>query len=69
MGEDRPTFSKAYLGGTWSDCAFREEKDLAPRFRLSGPLVIEGETSTTYIPSDWSASLDEACNLIARRAK
>ena len=36
--------------------------------RLGGPAVIEGYTATTWVPPGWTATVDEADNLILRRA-
>lgn len=46
---------------------FVPRRSLAIGERLSGPAVIEDDTSTTFVPSGWQAVVDEQTNIILQR--
>lgn len=63
-----PTSRPVYFGPSrgWADTPVVSRPSLAGRSE-SGPLVIEEYDSTTVVPPTWSASVDEASNIILER--
>ena len=63
-----PTSRPVYFGPGrgWADTPVVSRPSLAGRSE-SGPLVIEEYDSTTVVPPTWSASVDEASNIILER--
>jgi N-methylhydantoinase A len=51
------------IGGEERVCAFVWRASLPPGFSVEGPAVVEEDTSTTYVPPGWAATVDEATNL------
>ena len=50
-----------------SECSFFKRQELPIGFSSHGPMVIEDNTSTTFVPSDWNANIDEFGNIILTR--
>ncbi len=76
MPELRNTASRAHPpathpifdGGRWVDCRHLASDGLETGAVLSGPVIVEGSTATTFLPEGWEAGLDSASNFIMRRA-
>ena len=54
-------------GGEEVQALFHNREALAVGTTVSGPAVIEDDTSTTFIPTGWQASVDTHTNLILER--
>jgi N-methylhydantoinase A len=63
-----PGKTRVFHGEDWIDCSRYAADALTTNRRIVGPAVIEGYTATTWVPPGWTASLDQADNLILRRA-
>lgn len=48
-------------------CAVATRAQLLAHGELPGPLLVEDETATIYVPPGWWARNDDACNLILQR--
>lgn len=48
-------------------CTFVERAALRVGFSQAGPMVVEDETSTTYVPTGWTLSVDPSWNLVLRK--
>ncbi|WP_421996523.1 hydantoinase/oxoprolinase family protein [Reyranella sp.] len=59
--------TRVFHGEDWIDCARHTAEALSAGQAVAGPAVIEGYTATTWVPPGWTATLDEADNLILRR--
>jgi N-methylhydantoinase A len=51
------------------DCALVPSAALKPGAVVEGPALVEGYSSSAYIPPGWRAELDSADNLIVRAQK
>jgi N-methylhydantoinase A len=60
--------ARLFHGEAWIDCARHTSEALTEGQKIAGPAVIEGHTATTWVPPDWTATLDKADNLILRRS-
>jgi len=63
-----PEQGRLFHGEAWIDCARHTSEALTLGQKIAGPAVIEGHTATTWVPPDWTATLDKADNLILRRS-
>ena len=61
--------TQIFHGESWIDCARYSAEALSSGQALSGPAVVEGYTATTWVPPGWTATLDEADNMILRRSQ
>lgn len=59
---------KTYVDGDWIDTAFCRRGSLPAGFRRPGPLVIEEDTATTFVPSGWEVLVDTVGNLHVTRS-
>jgi N-methylhydantoinase A len=50
------------------DCAVRTRGEIDAAKGAEGPLLVEDETATIYVPPGWRAQCDDAGNLILQRA-
>ena len=50
------------------DCALTTRPQIEAAGRMSGPLLVEDETATIYVPPGWLANCDNTGNLILQRA-
>ncbi|HEY6980229.1 hydantoinase/oxoprolinase family protein [Reyranella sp.] len=57
-----------FHGEAWVECARYTAEALTAAQHIEGPAVIEGHTTTTWVPVGWTAKLDAADNLILWRA-
>ncbi len=55
-------------GGTEVQAAFRARRGLAVGTKQPGPAVLEDGTSTTFVPTGWTAHVDEHTNLVLERS-
>ncbi|WP_016905616.1 hydantoinase/oxoprolinase family protein [Streptomyces xiaopingdaonensis] len=55
-------------GGSPTEAVALPRETLAPGASLAGPAVLTDESSTTFVPSGWSASVDPATNLVLTRS-
>ena len=62
------THTKIFDQGEWRQCALLQRLDV-PATDVKGPLLIEDDTSTIYIPEDWMVSLDANHNLVAHHQR
>jgi len=51
----------------WVSCPFYDREDLPYETRIEGPAIIEEYTSTTVIPPDFEASIDQYSNIVITR--
>jgi N-methylhydantoinase A/oxoprolinase/acetone carboxylase beta subunit len=51
------------------DCTVCTRADLDHDGGMPGPLLVEDETATIYVPPGWRAANDAAGNLIVKRGK
>jgi len=51
----------------WVNCSFYDREDLTYGNKIRGPAIIEEYTSTTVIPPDFEAEIDEYLNIVVRR--
>jgi len=59
---------KVYFKETgWMNCPFYDREDLTYGIKIQGPAIIEEYTSTTVVPPDFEAKIDEYLNIILRR--
>ena len=50
------------------DCALTSRPQIEAAGGMAGPLLVEDETATIYVPPDWQAHCDDSGNLILQRA-
>jgi N-methylhydantoinase A len=62
-----PQKARLFEGDAWVDCARYAAEAIAAGQAIAGPAVIEGYTATTYVPSGWSATIDDADNMVVRK--
>jgi N-methylhydantoinase A len=62
-----PEQTRMFDGERWIEFARHDADALASGQSIAGAAVIDGYTATTWVPPGWSATLDEADNLILRR--
>ncbi|WP_166462895.1 hydantoinase/oxoprolinase family protein [Amycolatopsis acidicola] len=55
-------------GGVAVDATFRSRRGLAVGTKQPGPAVLEDGTSTTFVPTGWTAHVDEHTNLVLERS-
>ncbi len=60
--------TRIFHGEAWIDCIRHTAEALGPGQVIAGPAVVEGYTATTWVPPGWTATLDEADNMILRRS-
>lgn len=53
--------------GSAVSCTYCRRSALPVGFHRRGPMVIEDETSTTYVPTSWSVTVDSSSNLVLRK--
>lgn len=56
-----------YINKEWTECRHSSGAGLLEHEPVNGPLIIAGETSTTFIPAGWTCHLDSHHNLILTR--
>ena len=68
LSKDVPASRPVYFGPNrgWADTPVVSRPDLAGRSE-PGPLIIEEYDSTTVVPPTWTASVDDASNIILER--
>ncbi|MBA2962277.1 MULTISPECIES: hydantoinase/oxoprolinase family protein [Ramlibacter] len=59
--------TEVYEWRTRHACAVATRGQLLARGEVPGPLLLEDETATIYVPPGWSARNDDACNLVLQR--
>lgn len=66
---DVPTLEtgEIYLGGAMITCRFCTRRTLPVDHSLEGPVVIEEDTATTFVPPGWRAFVDSVGNLQVER--
>lgn len=62
-----PSEGIVWITDTETPCIFLQRDQLAQGTRLSGAAVILEATSATFVPSGWTATVDEAANLLLNR--
>ncbi|HJQ58765.1 MAG TPA: hypothetical protein VJ890_17790, partial [Vineibacter sp.] len=62
-----PEKARIFEGESWVECARYAAEAMAVGDAVAGPAVIEGYTATTYVPSGWSATIDDADNMVVRK--
>lgn len=55
-------------GGVSVEAVTLPREALGPHAPLGGPAVVTDESSTTFVPTGWSASVDSATNLVLTRS-
>lgn len=60
-------FSPLLIDGKWVDCRFVDRSSLPLGYVVSGPIVIEEDTSTCYIPPGWRAEVLENGSILVNR--
>jgi N-methylhydantoinase A len=60
--------TRIFHGEAWIDCTRHAAEALDPGQIITGPAVVEGYTATTWVSPGWTATLDEADNMILRRS-
>lgn len=63
----QPERSKLLIGGEWVDCEFHVWSKMQKSSRIEGPAVIEDDTSTCFIPKQWTGELLENGSLLLTR--
>lgn len=63
-----PATHPIYDGGAWRDCRHLAGEAAEDAADIAGPAIIEGSTSTTFIPKGWQATSDSAHNLVMQRS-
>jgi N-methylhydantoinase A len=58
---------KVFAGGRWTEAMVFERSKLAADLRAAGPLIIEEEHATHFIPSGWELTTAPTGDLIATR--
>ncbi|RIK87322.1 MAG: hydantoinase [Hyphomicrobiales bacterium] len=58
---------RVFVGGSWQECAFHDELHLGAGATITGNAIVEGDTSTAFIPAGWTATRDGSANLIVER--
>jgi len=53
----------------WVSCPFYDREGLSRENKIRGPAIIEEYTSTTVIPPDVEATIDEYLNIVIRRVQ
>jgi N-methylhydantoinase A len=64
-----PEVQSILIDGQPTPCAFLWRGALAPAYCAAGPLVVEEETATTYVPPGWRLSVDSQSNLLLERVE
>lgn len=59
--------NKVLIEGKWRDCSFYRWSRLKRDARISGPAVIEDDTSTCYVPESWTAYLQSNGSLLLKK--
>jgi N-methylhydantoinase A len=62
-----PEKARVFEGEGWIDCARYAAEAMADGQTIGGPAVIEGYTATTYVPPGWSATIDDADNMVVTK--
>ena len=62
-GSPKMESGSVYLGSAWVKCAHFERERLPAEFSADGPIVLEEDTATTFVPRGWSARVDVSGNL------
>jgi N-methylhydantoinase A/oxoprolinase/acetone carboxylase beta subunit len=57
------------IDGQPTPCTFLWRGGLAPGYCAAGPVVVEEETATTFVPPGWRLSVDGQSNLLLERAE
>jgi N-methylhydantoinase A len=55
---------RIFEDGRWRSAALYDRTKLHPGSRITGPAVITELSATTYLPTDWTASVDALSNLV-----
>jgi len=63
-----PEMTRIFEGERWVDCTRHAAEAMAAGQTIAGPAVIEGYTATTYVPSGWSATIDDADNMVVTKS-
>ena len=70
-GQTRPpelARGRVFVDGAWQEGLFCRRDALPPGFEQAGPVVVEEDTATTFVPPRWQVAVDAAGNLrITRR--
>ena len=66
-GQSGSSVQKVLMGGQWRDCHFYTWNGLPVDSVLSGPAVIEDETSTSVVPLGWIAKLQHNGSIILEK--
>ncbi len=63
--ESRPVF----IDGCWHDTPIHQRRHLLPGFDIPGPALILEDNATTLVAPHWTASIDDARNMLLRRQR
>lgn len=63
-GSPSSDVGKLFVDGAFKNCAYYVREQLPAGFSMTGPLVVEEATATTFIPSNWRMEVDSWGNLI-----
>lgn len=67
--ERAPDVQSIQIDGQPTPCTFLWRGALSPGYRANGPVVIEEETATTYVPPGWTLTVDSQSNLVLERVE
>ncbi len=60
----KPATSRVFDDGRWQNYKLLTRDDFAIAIPIQGPLLIEDENATVFVPSDWQATRDEFDNIV-----
>jgi len=63
-----PATHPIFDGNRWQDCRHLAGEAVEGGAEIAGPTIIEGSTSTTFVPTGWQATPDRAHNLVMQRS-
>ena len=66
-GLSRPPTAQVVVGGAAVPAALVDAATLAVDEVVAGPALIEGYSSTTWVPPGWSGARDAAGNMLLRK--
>ena len=62
-----PEVGQVVIGGSLLSCRFLWRSALFPGHTFDGPAVVEEETSTTFVPEGWQATVEPSTSLLLER--
>jgi N-methylhydantoinase A len=67
--DDYPTKARIFFQGSLIDATFYDFASLERSQTVEGPAVIDDETSTVFVPPEWSGEIEDYGNLIIKEYK